>query len=430
MFKNKFIKSTIILLLGGFISKIMAMIIRIILTRKIGVEGLGLYMLVLPTFGLFITLANLGMPLAISKLVSEKKKNNKKLVLSLIPLIILFNIFLIILLIVCAPFIANILLKNSKLLYPIMAIGLTLPFITISDMLRGYYFGKQRMWPYTISNNGEQLIRLILVILLVPILLNYSLEIAVTGVVLFNIISEGISIVILILYAPKNILITKKDFSYNKQYTKDAMEIGIPSTGSRLIGTLGAFFEPIILTFVLLMMNYSNNFITLEYGIINGYVLPLLLLPSFFSFAIANALLPIISNSYVNNDKKRARSKLKQALIISLIIGIPVTIIFLFIPEIPLRLIYKTDLGINYIKVLAPVFLLHYIQAPLTATLQAMGKTKCAMYGTLGGIIIKIVILFGFSLLGIGMWGLIIAIASNIIFTTIHHLYYTYIYLK
>ena len=54
--KNKFIKSTIILIIGGAITKILAMVIKIFLTRSIGDEGIGLYMLVLPTFNLFITL--------------------------------------------------------------------------------------------------------------------------------------------------------------------------------------------------------------------------------------------------------------------------------------------------------------------------------------------------------------------------------------
>ena len=54
--KNKFIKSTVVLILGGGITKLLAMVIKIFLTRVIGDEGIGLYMLVLPTFNLFITL--------------------------------------------------------------------------------------------------------------------------------------------------------------------------------------------------------------------------------------------------------------------------------------------------------------------------------------------------------------------------------------
>ena len=77
--KEKFIKSTIILLIGGFFTKILGMIIKIVMSRMIGTDGLGLYMIILPTFSLFIGLRQFGMPIALSKLIAEDKKNNKKL---------------------------------------------------------------------------------------------------------------------------------------------------------------------------------------------------------------------------------------------------------------------------------------------------------------------------------------------------------------
>lgn len=72
--KNKFVKSTLILMLGGAITKILGMIIKIVTNRLIGVEGLGVYMLITPTFMLLIAIAQLGFPIAISKLVAEEKK--------------------------------------------------------------------------------------------------------------------------------------------------------------------------------------------------------------------------------------------------------------------------------------------------------------------------------------------------------------------
>ena len=71
--KSKFIKSTIILLIGGLLTKILSMVIRIALTRAITTKGIGLYMLVLPTFNLFITLCTFSLPISISKLISENK---------------------------------------------------------------------------------------------------------------------------------------------------------------------------------------------------------------------------------------------------------------------------------------------------------------------------------------------------------------------
>ena len=81
--KSKFIKSTIILIIGGAISKILAMIIKIFLARSIKEEGNILYMSVLPTFNLFITLSSLSLTTGISKLISEKQ-NSQKTILSII----------------------------------------------------------------------------------------------------------------------------------------------------------------------------------------------------------------------------------------------------------------------------------------------------------------------------------------------------------
>ena len=422
--KSKFIKSTIILLVGGLLTKILSMVIRIFLTRAITTKGIGLYMLILPTFNLFITLSTFSLPISISKLISENKKRSKNIILSIIPISLLYNFILMFILIIISPLISKYLLNNTTLYYPVMAISLTLPFICISNIIKGYFFGKEKMFPYTMSNIIEQIVRLILTITLIPKLMTINLTIAIVGVVLINIVSELSSTITMMLFIPKVIDLKVEDFKYNKGIFREILNVSIPTTGSRLIGSITYFLEPIILTFVLLQVGYTNDFITNQYGIINGYVYPILLLPSFFTMAISNALLPVMSNNYNNNRKSYAKNKLKQAIIISLLVGVPAKIILMIFPKFFLKLIYNTTLGSNYIRIVAPVFILHYIQAPLTITLQAMGKSKIAMKGTLYGSIIRTILLFTTSYLKIGIWGLIIATASNIIYITLQHLYY------
>ena len=424
--KNNFIKSTIILMIGGLITKILGMFIKIILTRTITTKGIGIYSLILPTFNLFITLCSLGLPVAISKLVSEQKKRSKKIILSILPLALIFNFLLILLLFLIAPFISNNLLHNNKTLYPLIAIGPTLPFICISSILKGYFFGKEKMFPTTLSNIIEQITRLLLTLTIIKKLMTHSLTYAITGVVLINIISEGISIIVLLLFLPKNKQISLKDFHYNKETLKDLLSISIPTTGSRLIGSITYFLEPIILTYTLTLSGYTKEFITIQYGIINGYVYALLLLPSFFTLAISSALLPVISNSFSKKDYKYTKYKIKQAIFLSLLIGIPCTLLFMFIPDFFLKLIYNTNEGLIYIKVIAPIFILYYVQGPLTTSMQAMNQAKQAMLGTLYGSIIRTILLFVLSIFHIGIWGLLISECINIIFITIHHLYYVY----
>ena len=415
---NKFIKSTLLLIFGGFITKILGMLIRIVMTRYIGIEGIGLYMLIMPTFSLFIGLCQFGLPIAVTKIVSENKSNNKNIILISIILSLIIDVILMLIIIISSKFISINLLNDYRTYYPLIAISIVLPFISISSIIRAYFFGKQKIFPHVFSNIIEDIVRLIIIIIGVPIFLTKGIIYTVCFLVLSNIISELTSIFILYLFLPNKISINKNDFDFKN--IKKITNISLPTVSTRLIGNIGYFFEPIIITNVLLYIGYSNNFIVKEYGIISGYVIPLLTIPSFFTNAISSSLLPVISNDRSNG--KNINKRIKQGLIFSLLIGIPSTIILMVFPKELLNLIYNTDLGINYIRFLAPLFLLLYIQGPLTSILQAINLSKKAMFGSLIGILIRTILLFVLSLFKIGLWSLILSITFNILYTTIHHI--------
>ena len=420
MTKEKFITSTIILMIGGCLTKVLGMIIKIMMSRLMGTEGIGLYMLILPTFSLFIGLAQFGFPVAISKLVAEDKKNNKNLIFSLIPVSFCVNLLIIVFLLFFSPFLANNLLHEPRSYYALLAIGIVLPLTSLSGILRSYFFGKQRMLPHVVSNVTEDIIRLVLVVTGIPVFLAKGLEFAVAYVVLTNIISELTSIIVLFFFLPKHFKITKKDMTFNPGYTKEALSISVPTTTGRLIGSIGYFLEPIILTSVLLFTGYSNQFIVREYGVLSGYVLPLLLLPSFFTMAISQALLPIVSKAYSDHKVQYTKSKIRQAIFFCLLIGIPVTILFELFPAFPLKFVYNTTEGIAYLRVLAPICLFQYIQAPLASSLDAMGQSKVNMKSTFVGMILRTTLLFICSFLKIGLWGLVIATSVSVLYQTLY----------
>jgi len=424
IFISNFIKSTIFLLIGGLITKIIGMLIRIIMSRNLGPEGMGVYSLLMPTFSLMIALSQFGFPISLSKLISEKKRNNFKLMISVVPIFLVINFILIIIMLTSSNVISNLLLHEERCKLGLICIGLTLPFISTSSILRGYYFGKEKMFPHVLSNVTEDIVRMLLLYFGIPYFLRYGIDKCVAYMILTNIISESISIIVLLLFLPKKIDLTKEKFKIDYTNVKDIVSIGAPATGSRIIGNIGYFLEPIILTSLLLFSGYDKDFIVKEYGIINGYVMPLLTLPSFFTSAISHALLPSISYNFANKQKHLIQKKLKQSIDISLIVGIPATLIFLLFPDKLLNFIYNTSSGIPYVKFLAVPFILHYIQAPISACLQAMGKLNNLLLGTILGILIRLVVLSITSLLNIGLYGLLISIISGIMFTTLFDYYH------
>ena len=419
--KESFIKSTIILMIGGLITKILGMVIRIVNTRLIGLEGISLYMLVFPTLSLFTGIAQFSMTTSISKLVSEDRYNNKNILSSSLFIILIINIILIISIYLLAPFISNTLLKDNKTYLPILCIMFVLPFEAISSILRGYTFGKNKMTYHVISHIVEQLVRLGLSILIIPTIINKSIIYAVSFLVLVNMFSELASIIVLILLIPKNSTIKKEDLRPKKTNIKNILNISIPNTSTRVIGNIGYFLEPILLTAGMLKCNLSLNYISTSYGIISGYVFPILLLPSFFTGAISSSIIPIISNLYVKKDYKGIKRKIKQALFFSLLIGIPVTIFYFLFPDIILKLIYNTKVGSNYLRILSIPFLLYYIELPLSAIMQATNKSKEVMIDNIIGITVKTILLYLLARLNFDIYSLIIASSINIIIVTFRH---------
>lgn len=413
---------TIILLTGGFFSKFLGFVLRIIITRQIGTEGIGLYSLVMPTFGLFITIATFSYPVAISKIISARGKSSKKAIFSIIPISIILNLFTLLIIFLISKPLANIFLKDQRLYIPLLSIGFTLPFIGLSSIIKGYYWGKQRMGIYILSNIVEQIVRIIVLILLIPKVIKVSLVLTISLIIIVNVLSETSSIIVMLLGLPKGVKITKKDLRPSKEYIKDIMNICVPSTSSKIVGSISHFLEPIFLINVLSYVGYSNNYIVTEYGIVNGYSLALLLIPQFFTMSISTSLIPELSKSYSIGDIKNCKKRLFQITGLSLMIGAFSTGIIFAVPEYFLNLIYNTNLGANYIRVLAPFFLLYFINTPLASAMQALDMSKDEMQITLLTSFVKLFLLTLLAFLKIGMYSLIISTIITLIYSTYLHI--------
>lgn len=415
MKKDKFVVTTFILIVGSMITRILGFIIKIIYTRLLGESSVSLYMLIMPTYQLLITLASLGMPIAISKLVSEEKKRSKDIFFSIFPLCMIINTLLIALVISLSPFIADRLLNEPDTKYLIISCTFVIPFISISSLIRGYFFGKQRVLPHTLSNIIEQIVRFILIISILPKLIAINPYYGILGLILLSIISEISSIIIFIIFLPKKIAIKKSEIKPDIKIIKDVLSIGLPTLSSRLVGSIGYFLEPIVFTFILTKTGFSHEYIIHEYGIYNAYTLSLLMMPSFFITSISTSLLPEISKNYAKKNFTKVKRIIKQSLLYTFIIGIIINIVIFFKADSIMMLLYKTNSGINYYKILMPFFLIFYLEGPLISTLQAINKSFTTFKISLIGVIIKLSAIIIFGIMGLGIYSLIIAEIINII---------------
>ena len=412
-FKNNLlIKNIIILLVSGAVAKVLGMIGKIIYTRIAGVNVVSLYTLITPTLMLIISITQFSFPISISKISAEEKYDNKSLLKNAYLIGLIINIILILILVLSSNFIAKA-LHNRSLAPAILSISVIIPFVCVSSVQRGFLHGKEDMLPASITNITEEIIKILLIIFILPITISSGNITSVIFLILFNVITETSNI----LFMQK--AINKKYINHskgriNKNIIKEILSISIPTTSVRLIASVGFFLEPIILTNTLLSTGYSPNYITMEYGIINSYIVPLLSIPSFFSISIASALLPNITKAYANKKYDEFNRKLLKLMFLSMLVGA----ICLIFPNEILKLVYNVNFGINYIYLIGPFFLILYMQPTLSVAIQAMGKTNKLFLTSTISVIVKYSALYILGKNGLGMNSLIFSMIIGIVTTT------------
>ena len=108
------------------------------------------------------------------------------------------------------------------------------------------------------------------------------------------------------------------------------------------------------------------------------------------------------------------RKRFKQAIFIALVLGTLFSLAILVLRNNLLQVLYKTTNGSDYIKILGPVFVLFYLEGPLTSTLQAIGKSSQTFKISTIGIILKLSLMSLFAFLKLGIYSLIYAEIINI----------------
>ncbi|WP_102026911.1 stage V sporulation protein B [Salirhabdus sp. Marseille-P4669] len=432
MAKQTFIQGTLILIIAGLITRFLGFINRIVVARIMGEEGVGLYMMALPTLFLVITLTHFGLPVAISKRVAEADAQGDRLKIKRI-LIIAFSITLVlsaiftVAYILIAPIVATQFLTDERTLYPLIAISPIIPIVAISAVLRGYFLGLQNMKPQAISQVIEQIVRIALVALLTKALLPYGVEFAASGAMISVVIGEACSLAYIV-YQFKNkkrIRVRKnfwKSFKKGRETLGELMSIALPTTGSRLVGNLSHFLEPILVAQALAIAGFTVSQTTSLYGELTGYVLPLLFLPTFITNSLSTALVPSISEAGAKNQVKLIHFRIHQSIRLSFASGgIATVVLFIFAGPI-LTFMYNDADAIKYVQLMAPFFILLYFQAPLQAALQALDLAKQAMYNSIIGSIVKLTTLFILaSRPEFGIRGVVIAIVVGVVLVTFLH---------
>ncbi|MGI6038294.1 MAG: stage V sporulation protein B [Limnochordia bacterium] len=420
------VQGAIVLTMAAFITKILGFGSNIIQSRLLGPEGVGLIMMVMPLMGLMMTLTTLGLPMAVSRAIAKAGSDQGevrqiiRLALAISGSISLLLVFIII---TWGGKFALYFLADRRSYYSLMALTPVIPLLAVSGIFKGYFNGRKQMNPLAISQILEQLVRISLLYTLVTKLLPRGVEIAAAGAVLASVAGETACLSYLWLTFKRSQKFPRGTASSGKKdILLDLLQIGLPTTGSSLFRSLLRAIQPILITQCLLVAGYSPQGITAEYGILTGFVMPLLFFPGFINHSLALTLVPGVSEASAKGKENLVCHRIHRATRASLLVGVPSTVIlFLFSTEL-VTLIYKAPEAGPLLRLLAPMFLFQYFHSPLQASLIGLGQGTIPMVNNFIAKGVGLALIYPLAVsLNLGIYGAALGIGVGVILETLFH---------
>lgn len=416
MSKDNFLKGAAVLGIAGAIVKVLGAFYRIPLNNILGSEGIGYYQTAYPLYILLLTISTAGFPVAIAKLVSEKRaignhkaahKTFKVAFLGMLIAGLLTSIFVFF----NAKNIVNN-WENPDAYYALIALVPALFFVPIMSAFRGLFQGRQTMTPTALSQIVEQLFRVVAGLTLTYYLLDMGLPIAAGGASFGGSIGAfaGAISMIIIYFSKRKEIGKELENSIGEEETvekiiRDLLIIAIPITIGAAIVPIMNSIDAFLVFRRLEKVGFSKIEANALFGQLTGHAQTLINLPLIFSTALSISLVPTIAMANTKKDYGEIRKAASSSMRITLLIGLPAAFGLFILAEPIIGLLYyklSPEEIINTGKILSilsfGIIFLTLVQS-LTAILQGIGRPVVPVANLAIGALVKIILTY--SLTGI-----------------------------
>ncbi len=404
---RSFVKGAAILAISAIICRILGAVYRIPLSNLIGQEGMGNYQMVYPVYMLLLVLSSSGLPVAISKLVSEKRaKGDAEGAMNVFRVSFASLVVIGIILSVSLFFAGDLLSKLFGLSTAALSFKIVAPsilFVSVTSAYRGYFQGMQKMTPTAVSQVIEQLAKLAAGLGFARAWMPWGPEFGAAGAIMGVTVSEasGLLIMFVCYRAQQNKLRIQKHPSPYKEFKKTLEQIcriALPVTVGACVVPMVSAIDSMVVMRVLTSSGYSEASASSLFGLLNGFVHPVISLPSVLSVAVATSLVPAISAARAQNRRELVNYQTTFGFRLAILLGLPCAVGFFILAEPILRLLYGSLSGeqlaraVELLKLMCPgVFFLAIIQIS-TGILQGLGRTVVPVVNMLFGAAIKVCI--------------------------------------
>ncbi len=384
----------------------------------VGATGGALFQYGYNQYTIFLSIATMGFPAAVSKFVSKYNsmgdyETTRRMLRAGMSMMFVTGIIAFSILYLSAPFFAEMALGGTEnngltlehVVYVIRMVSLALLVVPILALIRGFFQGHQMMGPTAVSQVVEQIARIVFLLTatyLVIKVLNGGLVVAVGYATFAALIGAFAGLFTLYfswqkrkgaLLALKPNLVPSADITYRQMF-KELFSYAAPYVFVGLAIPLYQYIDTNTFNKAMIAAGYQNISQDLM-AIVTLYVPKLVMIPVSLATAFGLTLIPAVTENFTNKDFPALNKQIDQAMQIILFIVLPASVGMALLSGPVYTFFYGSEsllpeMGRDILFWYAPVALLFSLFTVNAAILQGVNKQKFAVVSLMIGIVIKI----------------------------------------
>ncbi|WP_454053983.1 putative polysaccharide biosynthesis protein [Clostridium sp. Marseille-Q7071] len=395
-------KGVAILSMAMLFVKLMSLLYVPVLRAILKPEGIGVYYSCYQIFQYFYIIGNSGLPVAISKIVSEfialgNYKDALKTFKMARAMAFILGLVLTLLLFLFAEPLAKS-MNSEQSTYALMALSPTILITTILCAYKGYFQGRGNMTPTAISQVIEQVFNTGFSLIFAYLLIGYGNEYGAAGGTVGTTLGALVAAIYFFRFYNKNrannipLGYSHKGIerASNEEIAKKILFYAIPITIGIAIQQAGTLVDLKLVKGRLDIAGFDKSNIEILWGILSQYTV-LINVPLALVSSLSISIVPIISAHSATKDKKSLRNSVNTSVKAAYLITVP-SAVGLSVFSLQILQLLKLDLDIsNLLFYGSYVIILMAIVYLQTSILQGLGKVKAVTIFSVIGLIGKII---------------------------------------
>ena len=422
--KNYLVQGSI-LAAASIIAKLIGMVYRFPLTNILGNEGNSYYSTANEIYNIVLMISSFGLPLAVSKLVSERLhkgeyKNAHKVFLCAMRFAVISGGALALLTYIFAGVITKYFLSYELAVYGLRVLAPAIFIFAIVGTFRGYFQGYSNMVPTAVSQVIEQIVNAIVTVVCAGIMYSYGMSLAAengneslgpawgaAGGTFGTVASITVAMLFMMfVYTTQKSAIRRQMRRDHSGKTESSRAIYrtmmltiVPIVLSTLIYNISNVADQGIFNKVLLSQGYTQSQYGTIWGIYSGQFRVLMNVPLSLASCLAPSVVPSLTAAMANSNKHEAKQKIRTSIRFTMIITIPCAAGMAALAKPILTMLYPNlengrALAVGIMQVGALMIILYALSTLTTGILQGLGKLQTPLINNSIALVLHFILLY------------------------------------